>query len=108
MGGDSRVDAARADGGEAEPIDDERDVLGDGDAAADAVVEVIAAGPDGVIAGGLLPDDERADFGERARVLEEKRVRHGRGEVIERVVALERLAVRAPLERAADTSRDVI
>ena len=58
-------------------------------------VEVIAAGKSGVVDGGMLPDEEGADFGEGARILEVERVADGRREVIEVVIALEHGAMAA-------------
>src|SRR6516164_2238544 len=100
--------AARADGGEAKPVDDERDLLGDGDAADEGVIEVVATVPDGIRAGRVLPDEHGADFSERTRVQEEEWVGDRRGERLKARVALENLAIRAALEGAADAAADVV
>src|SRR5262249_29341413 len=66
-----------------------REALRDSDARLDAKELDIASTKEWRPGRGLLPDEDRPDFRQRARVLKQERAGHGRDEIVEAVIALE-------------------
>src|SRR5262249_19044450 len=69
--------------------------------------EVVAAVKDRIIAGRLLPHEDRPNLGEGARIFKKERVGQGRDKSIELVIALEDRLAGARLENRTQGGGDV-
>ena len=97
-----------ADGGEAEAVEDEGDIFGDGDAADEGVIEIVAAVPRRGCCSELRCQMKTGRISVKGGIHEEERIGDRGGENVEGVIALKHLAAGAGLERARGVAGDVV